>query len=353
MMLVSPEVFAWQYLDAGVKLLEAGRFADAIANFNECLRYTPNDDIAHWNLAIALLCAGDYKRGFVELEYRWRVFDWCWGLLDRGTHKINKVPDWRGEDIRGKGLLYLHEQGFGDAILMMRFLPALLKTGADITAMTVEPLRRMLEQFGIKCIVGLPEDFSAYPYRCPVFGPMVVWGLEMKDIPAAPYIPANFRPVRGSMGICWSGRSQKTFTADSFLAFLEHDDYDLFSLQPDEPPPSVKPLAAKDFVDTLRLMETMEHIVTIDSAVANLAGAIGHPSTHLLLTYRGDWRWYNAAAWFPTVKTYRQEAPGDWLVPFARLNANIRRRGQSPTLTLADGLGSIPPTPQRCPATSL
>jgi TPR repeat len=177
-------VIAYYHLKSGVDYLETGRFAEAIENFDQCLALTPNDEIAHWNLAIALLCSGDYVRGFVELEWRWRVFDWCWGLLDRGVHRIKQVPDWRGEDLRGKRLFYMHEQGYGDAILMLRYLPMLIETGAEITALTVPPLERLVARFGIRTLLVMPADPAAlFDYRCPVFGPMVVTKQTVTSVP--------------------------------------------------------------------------------------------------------------------------------------------------------------------------
>jgi len=111
-----------------------------------------------------------------------------------------------------------------------------------------------------------------------------------------------------------------------FLEHFEHVEYDLYSLQcgPVDGE-KVHPLDTVDFYDTAEVIARMEHVITIDSAVAHLAGAMGHPSTHLLLPYQGDWRWWCCGAWYPTIKTYRQDNVWNWSGPFARLNEALHQ----------------------------
>jgi ADP-heptose:LPS heptosyltransferase len=99
----------------------------------------------------------------------------------------------------------------------------------------------------------------------------------------------------------------------------------LQGLQPGEASPFVRSLPSGDFLTTARLMATMDHIITVDTAAAHLAGAIGHPSVHVLVPYNSDWRWWRGPAWYPTLSFYRQREPGDWVVPFAMLREMLRR----------------------------
>jgi len=313
LLLISNEVLAWNALDCGVKCLERGNFDAAIYNLNECLKLTPKDPIAHWNLALALLCTGDYENGFNELEWRWRVFDWCWGLLPKDIGRVSELPLWHGEELANRRVLYYHEQGYGDAILMMRYLPLLIDAGAEIIALTLRPLQRLVESFGVQTILELPENLREnFDYRCPVFGPIPAFGHTINDIPNAPYISIkgwNIKP--NTLGICWSGRTQQEFDLEGFLKYLLPANHEVFSLQPGKVNDCVVPLMAEDFYDTAKVIERMEHIVTIDTAVANLAGAMGHPSTHLLIPYRSDWRWYRSDIWYPKIKVYREDKNND------------------------------------------
>lgn len=314
---------AWEALDYGVKCLERGNFDAAIYNLDECLKLKPDDAIAHWNIALALLCTGDYDRGFRELEWRWRVFDWCWGLLPKDVYRVTELPLWSGQNLHGRRLLYYHEQGYGDAILMLRYLPLLKAAGAEVTALTVPPLRRTVEEFGVNVILELPTDLNyEFDYRCPVFHPLLAFGHTIDDIPRAPYINAEWQREPNTLGICWSGRTQKEFDLSSFLQQLWPQGPEIYSLQPGDVSGRVVGLDAEDFFDTSRLIERMEHIVTIDTAVANLAGAMGHPSVHLLLPYRSDWRWYRNDVWYPSINIYRQPTAEE-AMPFCEVRNKL------------------------------
>src|SRR5262245_31713613 len=94
----TPEVLAWHYLDEAVKCMRARQFAEAVHYLDQCLQLTPGSPHAHWNKAVCLLSLGDYKQGFAELEWRWKLFDHCWGLLDRDIERVLTLPRWQGKD---------------------------------------------------------------------------------------------------------------------------------------------------------------------------------------------------------------------------------------------------------------
>ena len=108
------------------------------------------------------------------------------------------------------------------------------------------------------------------------------------------------------------------------MSKLKHEGFEVHSLQLGPTTDGVYPLSSRDFADTVELIEAMDHIVTIDSAPAHLAGAMGHPSVHLLLPFFSDWRWWHTQVWYPTIKTYKQVSVGDWDLPFTKLNEALR-----------------------------
>lgn len=315
---------AADHLDRGIALLRRNRFTESIFEFDQTLALTPDDPYAHWNKATALLSSGDYARGFIEHDWGWRLFNWRgFGPVGDDIDRLTVLPLWRGEDIADKHLLVYHELGFGDAIMTLRYLPELKRRARHVTLVISQPLTRLSQSFGVEVVERVPDDIGRYDFRLPFFGVMLALGETLATIPSAPYIAATGARCGGRMGIAWSGRTQTTFSCEYFLSMLEHEGYALYSLQPDLAD-GVQPLRAADFADTADLIAQMDHVVTVDTAVAHLAGALGHPSTHLLLPYLMDWRWWHSAAWYPTIRTYRQETPNDWATPFARLNHALR-----------------------------
>lgn len=325
--LFSDDYIAHGYLENGIEFLRQNKFDEAILAFDKNLNLTPNDAYAHWNKAIALLSTGDYANGFIEHDWGWRLFDWT-GSGPISTieerDRLRQLPIWHGEDISRDKLLIYHELGFGDAIMALRYLPELKRLADHVTIVVPTSLMRLVQQFNIDAVEKLPDYIGGYDYRLPFFGVMSALHQTLDNIPKQIYINAKFQGNRHKMGIVWSGRTQTMFSLEYFLSMLNHDRYSVQSLQFAPDSPDIKPLRSIDFVDTVNLIAEMDHVVTVDTAVAHLAGAMGHPSTHLLLPYMMDWRWWHTEVWYPTIKTYHQETVDDWSVPFARLNAALK-----------------------------
>lgn len=324
-MFVTGNYVAALHYDKAIEDLNANCFSSAIAEFNECLIYNPGYKLAYWYRALCKLALGDYIGGFKDYEIRWDICDWRWGILGDDIFKIRALPAWQGEPLTGKRVLFFYEEGYGDAIQMLRYIPVLEQLGARVTALMPPPLQRLVRyRFFVPVIGEVPDDLSQFDYRCPCFGAMVPLKQDIDTIPRLAYL----KPKRGfkylghrALGICWSGRSRNELKLKEFLSLLDCDAFNVYSLQPGDTPAPVIPLHADDFADTVRAIVHMDHIVTVDTSLAHLAGAMGHPSTHVLLPWNTDWRWYNAQVWYPGIKTYRQERKDDWSVPFARIRA--------------------------------
>lgn len=308
------------FLQRGIRWLQQNEFAAAAADFDTAIRYAPDDPYAHWNKATALLSMGDYSNGFVEHEWGWKLFNWRgFGPVKEDIDRLQALPLWRGES--GVRLLVYHELGYGDAIMVMRYLPE-LKRRAKVTLVIDQALARLARGFGVAVAEKVPDDLTRFDCRLPFFGVMSVLKQTLETIPAEPFIPCKFANGGNRIGIAWSGRTQTMFSAEHFLSLLHHDGCALYALQPGPATDGVEPLGSWcDFADVGDRIAAMDHIVTVDTAAAHLAGAMGHPSIHVVLPFMGDWRWWQASAWYPTIKTYRQPQAGDdWRVPFARIN---------------------------------
>jgi hypothetical protein len=316
----------------GVENLERHWLEEALLEFENAIALMPEFPHAHWNRAQVLLMLGRYDEGFVEFDWRFKLFgDTLW-------HQ--GVPVWCGEKLNGRRLLLWHEHGYGDTILLLRYLPVLLAMGAQLTVAAPEPLRRLIRrQFDVEVLEEVPEDFRRFDYRCPVCNLMPVMQRLHPKIPPAPYLATASCEQRNVIGVAWSGNRENA--RDTFRSIYLGDltaalepftraGYELQSIQmqelEDAPQHGVTAVNYRDFADTADQLMAMRHIVTVDTAVAHLAGAIGHPSLHILVPYVAYWPWYRVAEWYGTARVYRQPKPDDWDSVFAQVNANLRSR---------------------------
>ena len=307
----------------GISRFRLGKFEEAIACFDMALKHRPDDPHARWNRATALLSLGEYERGFIEHDVAWRLFHWRgFGPVGHDIDRVTHLPLWRGE--RNVRLLAYHELGYGDAIMAMRYLPE-LKRRCEVTLVIDQSLARLARSFGVEVTDHLPDNLTGYDFRLPFFGVMSALGETATSIPNEPYIFSVAGPLKRSIGIAWSGRTQTSFTLQRFLSLLATQGRELYALQPgptgDDRVEEFPPWC--DFADLADRIAAMEHVVCVDTAAIHLAGAIGHPSAHLVLPHFTDWRWHHTGRWYPKLHTYRQDNPEDWHAPFARLNERL------------------------------
>lgn len=315
-----------QLVDTGVYLMRQNRFAEAIENFDRVLYLDPTDRYARWNRVLARLSIGDYVNGLPEHDCAWKIYDWRnLGPVEGNIDRLWNLPKWKGE--RCKLILY-HEMGFGDAIMTLRFLPEIVSRCESVTLAVPKEVVALMEGHGATVIDHVPQDLSGFDARETFFNSIYVMGHSLGSIPSEPYIKVNFDPRPNTMGIVWSGNSQTEFDHRTFLRWLDTRGYELFALQPSKvtlDADGMHPLECKDFKETAEFAATLDAIVTIDTSMAHLAGAIGHPNAHVLIPYLRDWRWWNKNTWYPTLQIYPQDRPKDWTAPFGRLNGILQR----------------------------
>lgn len=330
------------HLDRGCVLMRHNLFAEAIVEFDEVLKLDPKERYACWNRVLARLSLGDYTKGLSEFDCAWDIYDWrkavpgcAWDLFSKSVSgnnhddidRVLRLPVWRGGRCR---LIVYHEMGFGDAIMALRFLPELVRRCQSVTLVVHPVLASLMRNHGAKVISSVPVDVSEFDARVTFFNSIFTMGYSIENIPNKPYIESKFKFCGGRMGIAWSGYSRKEFDLTRFLSYLEYFDFELYALQRSDDnlfDRNIVPLQARDFKETAELMMTLDCIVTVDTAAAHLAGAIGHPSVHLLLPYFRDWRWWHKDVWYPTINIYPQYDPDNWDAPFERVNEAIHGIG--------------------------
>lgn len=318
----------------GIENLERHFLDEAIFEFETAISVLPEFPHAHWMRGQALLMKGDYLEGFKEFDWRFKMFS------DALCHK--GIPIWSGEPLSGKSLLLWHEHGYGDSIMFLRYVPMLKRMGARITLALPEPLRRLArEQFDVEVLDEVPLSFNHFDYRCPIFSLPPVLCKSVADLPSEPYFAANaYRATiprdKPIIGIAWSGNrnnsrdKHRSIKLEKFLTALDTRGHALYAIQQDELSIGrahgvIAPTFA-DFAETADCLMAMDHIVTVDTAVAHLAGALGHPSLHILVPFVAFWPWYQSQAWYPTAHVYRQSKPGEWAPVFAKVNEALNAK---------------------------
>lgn len=336
---------AWANL--GNALRSLGRIREALECYEHVPGHAPEFAEARWNRVIALLLSGDMARGWEEYECRWN--------LERAKPRRRNFsqPLWDGSDLAGRTVLLHAEQGFGDTIQFMRYAPMVKARGGCVLVECPPPLQKMLEKVkGITRVVAAGEPLPDFDLQIPLLSLPRIFRTTLESVPASiPYLRADpalarkwkqkFAPKQTSfkVGLTWAGGTSdpKRDCALSMLAPLAGTPGVVFcSLQKGEaaaqaanPPAGMTLLdfAAElsDFADTAALISQLDLVISIDTAVAHLAGAMGKP-VWTLLRFAPDWRWLlgrEDSPWYPTMRLFRQPEPGAWFEAVARLAAEL------------------------------
>ena len=319
----------------GVVLQRQGRIAEAIESFQASMRWSDDPASARFNIALCLLITGDYARGLPEYETRRQTPEFV------GPPQVAGRPQWTGEaGIAGKTVLLHPEQGFGDTIQLCRYAPLVADLGARVILGAPTALKGLLCSVDPRVeVVGRGSPDPVFDVYCPLMSLPLAFRTEVATIPArVPYLStpdrhkrlwrARLGPKRGPrVGLAWSGndkplgRSIPLDLLGPLVAILP----EAYCLQQDLRPGDVPALAIhpnirvfgrdlRDFSDTAALVEQMDLVISIDTSVLHLAGALGR-LTWGMLPFAADWRWLRQRTdtpWYPTMRLFRQVRSGDW-----------------------------------------
>jgi tetratricopeptide (TPR) repeat protein len=336
----------------GLLLHDLGRPEEALASYDNALAVRPRYADARFNRALTALSVGDFASG-------WRGYEFRWNRKNAAARKLcAPYPVWKGEDIVGKRLIVYEEQGLGDVIHFSRLLRSLVALGAEVTFLLRASLHSLLSVVAptVRLVADPPKD-GVFDYQCALMSLPGVLAISHESIPSSvPYLRAEAGAVvlwrqrlgeRGlKIGVCWQGNPRtlanvgRSFPLRLLEGVASIPGVRLISVQKAhgldqiESVPSgmnVETLGHEfdrdqnAFVHTAAVMSCLDLVITCDTSVAHLAGALGRP-TWVALRCVPDWRWMlvrSDSPWYPTMKLYRQAVRGDWDAVFEQIAADV------------------------------
>jgi hypothetical protein len=329
-----------------------------LVSYEAGLARRPDLPSAQFGLACCHLLNGDFVRG-------WQSYEGRWNTADLGTAKRRFVqPLWLGaEDIAGKTILLHAEQGFGDTLHFCRYVPLAAARGAHVILEVPSALRELMRTLPCEVqIVSQGGPLPAFDMHCPLLSLPLAFGTRIDTIPAqVPYLSATgaarevWRDRVGSrdnlkVGLVWAGAPrkfqananrhdrQRSIRFDQLSPILDVEGCDFYSLQKgDEAVAQLHDSARRDrvidwtndlrdFTDTAGLIENLDLVITVDTSVAHLTGALGKP-LWLLNRYDGCWRWLldrDDSPWYPGARLFRQDETREWEPVIAQLSAALK-----------------------------
>ena len=346
--------FAEAHYNRGNILKAMKRLTEARQSYDRAIALKPDLADAHWNKGVTSLIMGEFDVG-------WRLYEWRTKRAQPAEIGELSQPSWTGaEPLDGRTLLVIAEQGFGDTIQFARYVRLAEARGAKVILAVQDRLKRLLGTLDasvpIVAVSALPSEFD---YHVRLLSLPFIFETRLGNIPArVPYIRAEQDRIEKwkgrvgregfRIGICWQGAKGgeidigRSFHVRMFERIAQIPGVRLISLQKYAGEDQLLDLPAgmhveslgeeldrgpDAFVDTAAVMECVDLVITSDTAIAHLAGALGRPAW-VALSYVPDWRWLlnrSDSPWYPTLKLFRQKQRDDWETPFAEIEFELRK----------------------------
>jgi tetratricopeptide (TPR) repeat protein len=325
------------FVNSGLVLQDLGRCDEALESFSQALVHRPDSAEAHCGASLCRLSRGDFIAGWEEYEWRWR------------NPKAEAVrpflePLWLGtEELAGRTILLWAEQGFGDTLQFCRYAKYVADAGGAVVLEVQPALKSLLSCLeGTTRVIAHGEALPAFDCHCPLLSLPLAFKTTLTSIPGGvPYLTSDIRQMRAwqdglagmkrpRIGLAWSGdprhpndRNRSMRLSDLQPLFAVDAAY--IAVQKDMHEADMRLLAAcpdirhfgnqlQDFADTAAIISCLDLVITVDTSIAHLAGAMGKP-VWVLLSSNPDWRWMQGredSPWYPTARLFRQSDPGDW-----------------------------------------
>jgi Tfp pilus assembly protein PilF len=339
----------------GTLLREQSRLEEAEACFHEAVRLKPDYAEAHMNLGMVSLLLGNFSAGWTEYEWR----------LQCKPHPGQALPQplWDGAPLGGRTILLHADRGLGDTLQFIRYAPLVQQRGGNVVAACPRPLARLLRTCpGVGHLAVERSALPAFDVQAALGSLPGIFRTALTTIPAeVPYLFANgelveqwnreLRSVQAfKVGIAWQGNPehmddrQRSISLSYFAPLASVEGVQLFSLQKGRGTEQLSALANRlpvtdlderlhDFMDTAAVVKNLDLVITADTAVAHLAGALSVP-VWMALPFSPDWRWLlgrEDTPWYPTMRLFRQIERGNWEEVFQRITAALREMGAAPS----------------------
>ncbi|MBW8039420.1 MAG: tetratricopeptide repeat protein [Planctomycetes bacterium] len=340
------------YYNLATILGDQGRCSEAIDYYNQAIQLKPDYAEAHLNLSLALLLFGRFEEGWSQYEWR-RKTKLNSSFYQRTPEKLI----WDGSSFVGKRLFVQCEQGLGDTLQFIRYLPMVKARGGTVIFELWHPLINLLHEFdGIDKFVVLSPDKPdvKFDFYISLMDLPAIFRTTLDSIPdSVPYVYADSTKADYwrarldgpdfKVGIVWAGSAKhennhnRSCKLKHFAPLASIDGVRLYSLQKDASATQLRQFPAgkvlanpaeefEDFTDTAAVIENLDLIISVDTAIVHLAGAMGKP-VWTLLPFAPDWRWMlerDDNPWYPTMRLFRQEKWGDWETVFASVAEQLR-----------------------------
>jgi tetratricopeptide (TPR) repeat protein len=337
----------------GVVLMELKRFDEALANYDRALAIKPDHAKALNNRGLASLLIGDFQTGWIGYENRWYTKE----APERNLKA--QYPIWRGESISGKRVIVYEEQGLGDIIQFSRYLKKLSELGAQVTFLVRREMHKLLRSLDHTVhLTDICDVSERFDYQCALLSLPLAFATTLETVPAeTPYLRAESERVRKwkdrlggegfKIGVVWQGGKAgridtgRSFALTEFFRLSRLPNVRLISLQKGEGVEQLREMpegmvvetlgddydaGAEAFLDTAAVMESLDLVISSDTSVAHLAGALGRP-VWVALKYVPDWRWMldrMESPWYPTMRLFRQRTMDDWKGVFSAIESALR-----------------------------
>ena len=333
----------------GAVYQDEGRFDEALRCYDEALGLDPGNLPARFNRALLHLLTGNFAEGLRDYELRWNVPE-----LTGGVPRF-ACPVWDGEPLGGRTILLQTEQGYGDSLQFARYIPVVARAAGRVLVHCPPKMQALLQRSfpGVICHTRI-EDLPAFDVRAALLSLPRILGLRPDAVPTDhPYLRADGaalerrrrelarRGGRLKVGLCWSTESptgqHRSIPAQTLAALGGVPDVEFINLQRGAPAGGRPPLplvdlpGLADFDDDAALVKALDLVITMDTALAHLAGAVG-ARVWTVLSYPPDWRWGLATgdegertSWYPTMRLFRPARKGAWAEAMDRVGAALGR----------------------------